>query len=86
MSTSGQGCPCSAGASSCSHRHRADAGHAFVCPNAFADLTAVEAVYRSAAESAKRETFHLSYWPVLDDPTVERADESATRVRQDIDT
>lgn len=48
--------------------------------------SAVEAVYRGAAESAERETFRLSYWPVFDDPTVEQVGESTLRVRQDVDT
>jgi hypothetical protein len=55
-------------------------------PDAPAQRSAVEAVYRGAAESAERETFRLSYWPVFDDPTVERAGESTIRVRQDVDT
>ncbi|AUG47729.1 hypothetical protein BVU17_09450 [Haloarcula taiwanensis] len=55
-------------------------------PNAPARRSAVEAVYRGAAESAERETFRLSYWPVFDDPTVEQVGESAIRVRQDVDT
>lgn len=55
-------------------------------PDAPAEPAAVEAVYRGAAESAERETFRLSYWPVFDDPTVERAGESTIRVRQDVDT
>ena len=39
--------------------------------SASAEPAAIEAVYRSAAESAERETFRLWYWPVFDDSTVE---------------